>query len=711
MESPQEKIERLRRELDEHNYNYYVLNAPTIDDRTFDEMMHELQGLEETFPQYFDPNSPTQRVGNDINRSFSQVEHRYPMLSLSNTYSIEEVSAFYERVRSGLMGEDFELVGELKYDGTSISLIYEGGRLVRAVTRGDGTRGDDVTENVKTIRSIPLQLRGNDYPDSFEIRGEILMPWAVFDTLNKEREEQEEPLFANPRNAAAGTLKSQNSAVVAARGLDAYLYYLLGENLPADTHYENLQYARSWGFKVSDAVRKLHSVEEVKEYINYWDMERKNLPVATDGMVFKVNSLRQQKNLGYTAKSPRWAIAYKFQAEKALTRLNSVSYQVGRTGSITPVANLEPVHIAGTTVKRASLHNEDIIRELDLHLHDMVYVEKGGEIIPKIVPVLLSGTIVKRATLHNEDIINALDLHIGDMVFVEKGGEIIPKITAVDTSARLLIGEKVRFIRTCPECGTPLKRIEGEAAWFCPNEKGCPPQIKGRIEHFISRKAMNIEGLGSETIGQFYSLGLVRDASDLYTLQPDVIAGLERMGERSAQNIVDAVKQSCSVPFERVLFALGIRYVGETVAKKLALALHSIDRIIEATTEDLIRIGDIGVRIAQSVVAYFSDEDNLRFVERLRQYGVQMQITEERLSERTDKLSGATIVISGTFTHHSRDEYKALIEQHGGINTGSVSGKTTYILAGENMGPAKLEKARKLGVRILSEEEFLEMIQ
>ena len=667
MESPQEKIERLRRELDEHNYNYYVLNAPTIDDRTFDEMMHELQGLEETFPQYFDPNSPTQRVGNDINRSFSQVEHRYPMLSLSNTYSIEEVSAFYERVRSGLMGEDFELVGELKYDGTSISLIYEGGRLVRAVTRGDGTRGDDVTENVKTIRSIPLQLRGNDYPDSFEIRGEILMPWAVFDALNKEREEQEEPLFANPRNAAAGTLKSQNSAVVAARGLDAYLYYLLGENLPADTHYENLQYARSWGFKVSDAVRKLHFVEEVKEYINYWDMERKNLPVATDGMVFKVNSLRQQKNLGYTAKSPRWAIAYKFQAEKALTRLNSVSYQVGRTGTVTPVANLDPV--------------------------------------------LLSGTIVKRATLHNEDIINALDLHIGDMVFVEKGGEIIPKITAVDTSARLLIGEKVRFIRACPECGTPLKRIEGEAAWFCPNEKGCPPQIKGRIEHFISRKAMNIEGLGSETIGQFYSLGLVRDASDLYTLQPDVIAGLERMGERSAQNIVDAVKQSCSVPFERVLFALAIRYVGETVAKKLALALHSIDRIIEATTEDLIRIGDIGVRIAQSVVAYFSDEDNLRFVERLRQYGVQMQITEERLSERTDKLSGATIVISGTFTHHSRDEYKALIEQHGGMNTGSVSGKTTYILAGENMGPAKLEKARKLGVRILSEEEFLEMIQ
>ncbi len=667
MESPQEKIARLRKELDEHNYNYYVLNAPTIDDRTFDEMMYELQRLEEAYPQYFDPNSPTQRVGNDINRAFTQVEHRYPMLSLGNTYSIEEVSAFYERVRSGLMGEDFELVGELKYDGTSISLIYEQGKLVRAVTRGDGTRGDDVTENIKTIRSIPLQLRGKDYPDSFEIRGEVLMPWAVFDALNREREEQEEPLFANPRNAAAGTLKSQNSAVVATRGLDAYLYYLLGENLPADTHYENLQYARSWGFKVSDAMRVLHSVEEVRAYIDYWDTERKRLPVATDGMVFKVNSLRQQKNLGYTAKSPRWAIAYKFQAEKALTRLNSVSYQVGRTGTVTPVANLDPV--------------------------------------------LLSGTIVKRASLHNEDIINGLDLHIGDMVYVEKGGEIIPKITAVDTSARLLIGEKVRFVRNCPECGTPLTRIEGEAAWFCPNEKGCPPQIKGKIEHFISRKAMNIEGLGSETINQFYTLGLVKDAADLYTLRAETIAGLDRLGERSAQNIVEAVRQSCEVPFERVLFALGIRYVGETVAKKLALALHSIEAIRVATVEELTQIGDIGERIAQSVVSYFGDEDNLRLVERLREYGVQMQIAEERLSSRTDKLSGATIVISGTFTHHSRDEYKALIEQHGGVNTGSVSGKTTYILAGENMGPAKLEKARKLGVRILSEEDFLEMIR
>ena len=602
MESPQEKIARLRKELDEHNYNYYVLNAPTIDDRTFDEMMHELQRLEEAYPQYFDPNSPTQRVGNDINQSFTQVEHRYPMLSLGNTYSIEEVAAFYDRVRSGLMGEEFELVGELKFDGTSISLIYEHGRLVQAVTRGDGTRGDDVTENVKTIRSIPLQLRGNDYPDSFEIRGEILMPWSVFEALNKEREEQEEPLFANPRNAAAGTLKSQNSAVVAARGLDAYLYYLLGENLPADTHYENLQRARAWGFKISDAMRILHSVDEVREYIAYWDTERKHLPVATDGMVFKVNSLRQQKNLGYTAKSPRWAIAYKFQAEQALTRLNSVS-------------------------------------------------------------------------------------------------------------SRLLVGEKVRFIRSCPECGTPLKRIEGEAAWFCPNEKGCPPQIKGRIEHYISRRAMNIDGIGSETVNLFYNVGLVKDVADLYTLQAPAIAALERLGERSAQNIVDAVRKSCEVPFERVLFALGIRYVGETVAKKLALALHSIDRLREATVEELTRIGDIGERIAQSVVAYFADADNLRLIERLRGYGVQMQVTEERLSERTDKLAGATIVISGTFTHHSRDEYKALIEQHGGVNTGSVSGKTTYLLAGANMGPAKLEKARKLGVRILSEDEFLEMIR
>ena len=665
MQTEKDRILELRKALEYHNYKYYIENAPEISDREFDGLMHDLEKLEEKYPEMYDPNSPTQRVGRDINQEFTQVAHKYPMLSLGNTYSEEELRDFDQRVRK-VVGDRVQYVCELKYDGTSISLTYVNGELTQAVTRGDGVKGDDVTANVRTIRTVPLKLRG-DYPPEFEIRGEILMPFSVFNRLNQEKAEAGEPLFANPRNAAAGTLKLQNSSLVAKRHLDCFLYYIPGEVTPAETHYGNLMKAKEWGFHMPPYIHLADSFEEVWAFITKWDKERTGLPVPIDGIVIKVNDIGMQHLLGYTAKSPRWAIAYKFQAEKALTRLNSVSYQVGRTGTVTPVANLDPV--------------------------------------------LLSGTIVKRATLHNEDIINALDLHIGDMVFVEKGGEIIPKITAVDTSARLLIGEKVRFIRTCPECGTPLKRIEGEAAWFCPNEKGCPPQIKGRIEHFISRKAMNIEGLGSETIGQFYSLGLVRDASDLYTLQPDVIAGLERMGERSAQNIVDAVKQSCSVPFERVLFALGIRYVGETVAKKLALALHSIDRIIEATTEDLIRIGDIGVRIAQSVVAYFSDEDNLRFVERLRQYGVQMQITEERLSERTDKLSGATIVISGTFTHHSRDEYKALIEQHGGINTGSVSGKTTYILAGENMGPAKLEKARKLGVRILSEEEFLEMIQ
>ena len=667
MESPQEKIERLRRELDEHNYNYYVLNAPTIDDRTFDEMMHELQGLEETFPQYFDPNSPTQRVGNDINRSFSQVEHRYPMLSLSNTYSIEEVSAFYERVRSGLMGEDFELVGELKYDGTSISLIYEGGRLVRAVTRGDGTRGDDVTENVKTIRSIPLQLRGNDYPDSFEIRGEILMPWAVFDALNKEREEQEEPLFANPRNAAAGTLKSQNSAVVAARGLDAYLYYLLGENLPADTHYGNLEAARRWGLKIPDVIKVCHNLQDIFDYIHYWDTERKNLPVATDGIVLKVNSLRQQKNLGFTAKSPRWAIAYKFQAERAETRLNSVSFQVGRTGAVTPVANLEPV--------------------------------------------LLAGTVVKRASLHNADIIEGLDLHIGDQVYVEKGGEIIPKIVGVNTEARtMMIGEKVRFITRCPECKTPLIRPEGEAAHYCPNDSGCPPQIKGRIEHFVTRKAMDIN-IGPETVEDLFNVGLVKNIADLYDLRITDLLTLERWAEKSARNLMNSLRESKAVPFERVLYALGIRYVGETVAKRLASSFHSIDRLMEASFEQLVDVDEIGDRIAQSVVAYFSDAENRQIVERLRAQGLQMEVSEEVLANRSERLKGLTFVISGTFTQHSRDEYKAMIEQHGGKNTGSVSGKTSYILAGENMGPAKLEKAAKLGVRIIREDEFLKMIE
>ena len=667
MNEIKEKIEHLRRELNEHNYNYYVLNAPVISDREFDRMMEELQQLEKEYPQYSDPNSPTQRVGNDINKAFTQVKHKYPMLSLGNTYTIDEVASFYDRVRSGL-NEDFRIVGELKYDGTSISLTYRHGKLLRAVTRGDGVQGDDVTENVKTIRSIPLQLRGTGYPDEFEIRGEILMPWTVFEQLNAEREREEETLFANPRNAASGTLKLQNSAIVASRNLDAYLYYLLGEDLPSDDHYENLQIARSWGFKISDAMQVCHSLEEMKAFIDYWDVNRKNLPVATDGIVFKVASLRQQKNLGYTAKSPRWAMAYKFQAEQALTRLNSVSYQVGRTGTVTPVANLDPVQ--------------------------------------------LSGTVVKRASLHNDDIIQSLDLHIGDMVFVEKGGEIIPKITGVDFDARgLLIGEKVTFIKQCPECGTPLVRYEGEAAHYCPNEMGCPPQIKGRIEHYISRRAMDIDGLGPETIDLFYRLGMVRTVADLYSLNESEIASLERLGEKSARNIIEAVDRSLQVPFERVLFALGIRFVGETVAKKLANSFVSIEALEAATLDDLVDVDEIGPRIAQSVWAYFENEQNRNLIKRLKEAGVQMRISEDRLSGFTDKLDGATIVISGTFTHHSRDEYRQMIEQHGGQNTGSVSAKTTYLLAGENMGPAKLEKARKLGIKIISEEDFLQMIQ
>ena len=667
MNEIKEKIEHLRQELNEHNYNYYVLNAPVISDREFDRMMEELQQLEKEYPQYSDPNSPTQRVGNDINKAFTQVKHKYPMLSLGNTYTIDEVASFYDRVRSGL-NEDFRIVGELKYDGTSISLTYRHGKLLRAVTRGDGVQGDDVTENVKTIRSIPLQLRGTGYPDEFEIRGEILMPWTVFEQLNAEREREEETLFANPRNAASGTLKLQNSAIVASRNLDAYLYYLLGEDLPSDDHYENLQIARSWGFKISDAMQVCHSLEEMKAFIDYWDVNRKNLPVATDGIVFKVASLRQQKNLGYTAKSPRWAMAYKFQAEQALTRLNSVSYQVGRTGTVTPVANLDLVQ--------------------------------------------LSGTVVKRASLHNDDIIQSLDLHIGDMVFVEKGGEIIPKITGVDFDARgLLIGEKVTFIKQCPECGTPLVRYEGEAAHYCPNEMGCPPQIKGRIEHYISRRAMDIDGLGPETIDLFYRLGMVRTVADLYSLNESEIASLERLGEKSARNIIEAVDRSLQVPFERVLFALGIRFVGETVAKKLANSFVSIEALEAATLDDLVDVDEIGPRIAQSVRAYFENEQNRNLIKRLKEAGVQMRISEDRLSGFTDKLDGATIVISGTFTHHSRDEYRQMIEQHGGKNTGSVSAKTTYLLAGENMGPAKLEKARKLGIKIISEEDFLQMIQ
>ena len=660
------EILRLRQELEQHNYNYYVLSAPTISDREFDEMMKKLQQLEAEHPEYADPHSPTQRVGSDLSKEFAQVAHRYPMLSLGNTYSEEEVKDFYERVAREL-NEPFEIVAELKYDGLSISLIYEEGKLVQAVTRGDGTRGDDVTANVRTIRSIPLKLMGSGYPAAFEIRGEVLLPWAEFDRLNKEREEQEEPLFANPRNAASGTLKQQNPAIVAARKLDAYFYYLLGEELPAETHFDNLEAARSWGFKIPDVIRKCASLQDIYDYIAYWDTERKNLPVATDGIVLKVNDLRQQRFLGYTAKSPRWAIAYKFQAERAVTRLNSVSFQVGRTGAVTPVAILEPVLLAGTTVKRASLHNADIIEGLDLHLGDRVYVEKGGEIIPKIV--------------------------------------------GVDTEARsMLIGAKVQFIRTCPECGTPLVRPEGEeAAHYCPNESGCPPQIKGRIEHFVTRRAMNIN-MGPETVEDLYEAGYVKNVADLYTLKKEDLLHLERWAEKSAQNLLNSIEASKQVPFERLIYGLGIRYVGETVAKRLATAFHSMEQLAQASFEELTATDEIGERIAQSVINYFANEENRQLVARLQAEGLQMAVAEEKLANRSEKLSGLSIVISGTFAHHSRDEYKALIEQHGGKNSGSVSGKTDYILAGENMGPAKLEKANKLGVKIIHEEEFLKMI-
>lgn len=663
--TPKERIDWLRAELHRHNYNYYVLNAPEISDKEFDDLMRELQDLEKAHPEYADENSPTMRVGSDLNKNFTQVAHKYPMLSLGNTYSEGEVADFYERVKKAL-NEDFEICCELKFDGTSISLTYEDGKLVRAVTRGDGEKGDDVTDNVKTIRTIPLVLHG-DYPRSFEIRGEILMPWVSFEALNREREAREEPLFANPRNAASGTLKSQNSAVVAARKLDAYLYYLLGEDLPADGHYECLQKAAQWGFKISEHMKKARTLQEVFDYINYWDTERKNLPVATDGIVLKVNSLRQQKNLGYTAKSPRWAIAYKFQAERALTRLNKVTYQVGRTGAITPVANLDPVQ--------------------------------------------LSGTVVKRASLHNADIIEGLDLHIGDMVYVEKGGEIIPKITGVDTDARgMLLGEKVKFITRCPECGTPLVRFEGEAAYYCPNETACPPQIKGKIEHFISRRAMNIDGLGPETVDLFYRLGLIKDAADLYRLTVDDIKDLDRMGQKSAENIVNGIAASRNVPFERVLFALGIRFVGETVAKKIARSFKSIDEVEQASLETLMSVDEIGEKIAQSIVSYFANPLNRSLVERLKEAGLQFSRSEEDLSGYTDKLAGQSIVISGVFEHHSRDEYKEMIERNGGKNVGSISSKTSFILAGANMGPAKLEKAQKLGIRILSENEFLDLL-
>ncbi|MEG2127461.1 MAG: NAD-dependent DNA ligase LigA [Bacteroides sp.] len=660
-----EKIEGLRADLHRHNYNYYILNAPEISDKEFDDIMRELQDLEKQYPEYKDQSSPTMRVGNDINKNFTQVIHKYPMLSLANTYSEAEVTDFYERVSKAL-NEDFEICCEMKYDGTSISLTYEEGKLVRAVTRGDGEKGDDVTDNVKTIRSIPLLLQGNNFPSVFEIRGEILMPWEVFDALNREKEAREEPLFANPRNAASGTLKQQSSAIVASRKLDAYLYYLLGENLPCNGHYENLQEAAKWGFKISDLMRKCRSLQEIFDFINYWDVERKNLPVATDGIVLKVNSLNQQKNLGFTAKSPRWAIAYKFQAEQALTRLNKVIFQVGRTGAITPVASLDPVQ--------------------------------------------LSGTVVKRASLHNADIIEGLDLHIGDLVYVEKGGEIIPKITGVDTTARFMIGEKVQFITHCPECGSKLVRYEGESAHYCPNETTCPPQIKGKIEHFISRKAMNIDGLGPETVDTFYQQGLIHNTADLYFLTKDALKGLDRMGDKSAENIIEGIKQSKEIPFERVIFALGIRFVGETVAKKIAKSFNNIEELENADNERLMGIDEIGEKIAQSILAYFTNEANRELVHRLKLAGLQLYRTQKDMSGYTDKLAGKSIVISGVFIHHSRDEYKEIIEKNGGKNVGSISVKTSFILAGENMGPAKLEKANKLGVEIVNEKAFLERL-
>lgn len=676
----QQRIAQLRKELHEHNYKYYVLNQPTISDQDFDFMMHELQDLEARHPELADPNSPTQRVGSDLNQEFQQVEHRYPMLSLANTYSEQEVAEWFASVQRGLGGEPFEVCCELKYDGLSISLTYENGRLVRGVTRGDGVRGDDVTGNVKTIRAIPLVLPGWEeqrggldlfsdvppIPRTFEIRGEVLMPWSVFQRLNAEREAAGEQLFANPRNAASGTLKSQKSDLVASRQLDAYLYYLLGESLPCDGHFENLEAARKWGFKVSEGMKKAHTIGEVLDFIAYWDTERRNLPVATDGIVLKVNSLRQQRALGFTAKSPRWAIAYKYKAERVTTRLLDVTYQVGRTGAITPVANMEPVQLAGTTVRRATLNNEDFIR--------------------------------------------AFDLHIGDYVFVEKGGEIIPKIVGVDTAKRPEDAQPVRFANVCPECGTPLVRYEGEAAHYCPNDVGCPPQIKGRIEHYIARKAMNIDSLGPETVDDYYQRGLIRNIADLYLIRVEDING-DGSRQKSAMKIVKSIADSVNVPFERVVFALGIRFVGETSAKLLARHFKNIDALASATAEQLTQVEGIGDVIAASVIGYFSNPVNQEIVERLRSYGVRMSLSEEQLQSASDVLSGKSIVISGVFIHHSRDEYKALIERHGGKNVGSISGKTSFILAGDNMGPSKLQKAEKLGIPIVNEEDFLKMIE
>ena len=666
MDPETSRILQLREALHEHNHRYYVLNQPVISDQDFDFLMRELQDLEAKHPDMYDANSPTQRVGSDLNKEFVQVAHKYPMLSLANTYNRQEVQDFYNSIVKGLHGEPFDICCEMKYDGLSISLTYQQGRLVRAVTRGDGVRGDDVTDNVKTIRSIPLVLTGNDWPSEFEIRGEILMPWQVFERLNAEREAAEEPLFANPRNAASGTLKSQNSALVASRHLDAYLYYMLGDNLPCDSHYDNLMKAREWGFKISEGMQKVNSLQGILDYINLWDEQRHGLPVATDGIVLKVNSLRQQRALGYTAKSPRWAIAYKFKAERVCTRLDEVTFQVGRTGTVTPVANMEPVQLAGTTVKRATLNNEDFIR--------------------------------------------SLDLHIGDYVYVEKGGEIIPKIVGVDIDRRPIVATQVRFATHCPECGARLVRYEGEAAHYCPNDSSCPPQIKGRIEHFISRKAMNIDSLGPETVDEYFRHGLVKNIADLYDIDVQQINGNGNR-QKSAQKIVNGIAASVHVPFERVVFALGIRFVGETSAKLLARHFKTMDALMHASLQDLVEVEGVGEVIAKSVISYFHQPENISIVQRLRDKGVQMSLSEEQLQGASDKLAGKSIVISGVFARHSRDEYKQLIEQHGGKNVGSISGKTSFILAGDNMGPSKLQKAEKLGIAIIGEDEFLAMIE
>lgn len=667
MDSEKERIEYLRRELHRHNYNYYVANLPEISDTDFDMLMKELEALEAAHPDMYDPNSPTQRVGSDLSTGFEQVRHIYPMLSLANTYSIDDVDAWFKRVDEALMGQQVTVVGEMKFDGSGISLIYEHGKLIRAVTRGDGEVGDVVTDNIRTIKSIPLQLQGSGWPDFFEIRGEVLLPWAAFDRLNAERAEAGESLFANPRNAAAGTMKLLNPAEVARRGLDAYLYYLLGDNLPYDNHYDNMMAARSWGFKVSDAMTRLHSIKEVDEYISYWDKARKNLPVATDGLVFKVNSLRQQLNLGFTAKSPRWAVAYKFAAERALTRLRFVSFDVGRMGIITPVANLEPV--------------------------------------------LLSGTVVKRASMHNEDIMRQLDIHEGDMLYVEKGGEIIPKITGVEVSERTPGAPAVQFVSHCPACGSRLVRVDGEAAWVCPNKEGCIPQIVGRIEHFVGRHMMNIDGIGEETAAALFAHGFVHNVADLYDLTPQQLMTIEGFGAKSAERVIAGIDASKDVPFERVVFALSIPFVGETTARKVARAAKNIDTLMSMPVEQLEAIEDVGARIAASIAGFFADEQNRRMVERLRAAGLKMEVEAATAGEPlSDVLGGKSFVISGVFAKHSREEYKSLIERHGGKNVGSISKKTDYVLAGENMGPAKLEKATKLGIPIIGEDDFLRMI-